>query len=299
MKILVIGGSYFLGRMFTIESSKENELTLVNRGTHSMKEFGLREFKVDRNDEFALKELPKENYDAVVDFCIHKNGDITRFIENYKGKIGKYVLISTIDVYQKRAGIMKTETSLLQRFRLEGEEGKYIEEKIQLEKELLIVCAERNIQYKILRPSIIYGPHNYVPRESEYIRRLLKKEEIPMPVDSESEFQLVYIKDVANAIIEVLKKDESKVYNVCPEVTINYKSFFELLTKVSGIKPIFKKMTTMDIYKTKEFAPFPLMSRETNLCDGTKIVRECDFRYTSLEEGMEKNFNAFKNIYLS
>ena len=37
MKILVIGGTYFLGRVFTIVASKENhQLFLLNRGTYSM-----------------------------------------------------------------------------------------------------------------------------------------------------------------------------------------------------------------------------------------------------------------------
>ena len=43
MKILVIGGSYFYGRVFVMEAAKEHRLTLLNRGTYSMQEFGVEE----------------------------------------------------------------------------------------------------------------------------------------------------------------------------------------------------------------------------------------------------------------
>ena len=40
MKLLVIGGSYFYGRVFVMEAAKEHDITVWNRGTYSMKEFG-------------------------------------------------------------------------------------------------------------------------------------------------------------------------------------------------------------------------------------------------------------------
>ena len=36
MKILVIGGSYFYGRVFVMLTAPQHEITVVNRGTYSM-----------------------------------------------------------------------------------------------------------------------------------------------------------------------------------------------------------------------------------------------------------------------
>ena len=41
MNLLVIGGSYFYGRVFVMEAVKEHTVTVLNRGTYSMKEFGV------------------------------------------------------------------------------------------------------------------------------------------------------------------------------------------------------------------------------------------------------------------
>ena len=43
MKILVLGGSYFYGRVFTMLSAKKHEITVLNRGTYSMGDLGVRQ----------------------------------------------------------------------------------------------------------------------------------------------------------------------------------------------------------------------------------------------------------------
>ncbi len=50
MKILVIGGSYFFGRVFVMLAAKEHEVTVVNRGTYSVAELGAGQIKGDRRD---------------------------------------------------------------------------------------------------------------------------------------------------------------------------------------------------------------------------------------------------------
>ena len=76
MKILVMGGSYFYGRVFTMSACEKHELTLLNRGTYPMNDYPVKEIKADRKDESALKEALKEalsdgGFDAVVDFCAY------------------------------------------------------------------------------------------------------------------------------------------------------------------------------------------------------------------------------------
>lgn len=97
MKLLVIGGSYFYGRVFVMEAAKEHDITVWNRGTYSMKEFGVREVRADRHEQ---PPVCGEDYDAVVDFCAYKAGDVRTTLEHLTGKTGQYILISTVDVYE-------------------------------------------------------------------------------------------------------------------------------------------------------------------------------------------------------
>ncbi len=108
MNLLVIGGSYFYGRVFVMEAAGDHQLTLLNRGTYSMKDFGVKEIKGDRHDKDVLAGCT-EDYDAVIDFCAYEAGDVKTVIENLPGKIGQYILISTVDVYERGSGVAKTE----------------------------------------------------------------------------------------------------------------------------------------------------------------------------------------------
>ena len=43
--------------------------------------------------------------------------------------------------------------------------------------------------------------------------------------------------------------------------------------------------------------PFPLLPEENELYIGEKITRDLGVTYTSLEDGMEKAYAAFKRVY--
>ena len=75
MKILVIGGRYILRRVFVMQAAGVHEITLVNRGTYSMEEWGVRQIRGDRRDK-ALWQGCSGDYDVIVDFCAYEKGDI-------------------------------------------------------------------------------------------------------------------------------------------------------------------------------------------------------------------------------
>ena len=297
MKVLVIGGSYFLGRVFVMQAYKNHRITLINRGKYSMQEYGVKEYHLDRNDIKKLQELPKEEYDVVIDFCAYSPGEIRRFIENYPGKFSKYVFISTADVYARNVGYVKDESTPISQIHYGGETGEYIFSKICLEKELKEVATERGIDYTILRPTMIYGPFNYAPRESVYIEMIIKGKVIKYPY-SKGAFQPVYVKDVANAILAVCETVKtSKEYNVCPIQSIGYKEFIKVLQKVADREVKAVPIPLDKALSTDVFLPFPVTDEETELYNGNKIVEETGLTYTNLEEGMQKTYNAFKNVY--
>ncbi|MBR5765955.1 MAG: hypothetical protein IKX95_04160, partial [Lachnospiraceae bacterium] len=107
MKILVIGGSYFLGRWFVQHAYKEHEVTVLNRGSIPIGLSGVTEIKADRHngDELCKLEIDGIGYDAVVDFCAYDEGDISGILSCLKGAPPeKYIFISTVDVYKKGTG---------------------------------------------------------------------------------------------------------------------------------------------------------------------------------------------------
>ena len=226
MNILVIGGSYFYGRVFVMEAVREHSeyhITLLNRGTYSMEEFGVSQIKGDRHDKNVFKAC-KEDYDAVIDFCAYGAGDVSGVIENLEGRIGQYVLISTVDAYERGSEVIKNEDHALEHRIFAGEAGAYITGKVAAEEELRKVCGDRNIPYTVLRPAILYGPYNYAPRESAYIQMMLVNHTLPRFVDAEGRFQFIYVKDAALAILRVLGNEKAygQSYNLCQDEVVTY-----------------------------------------------------------------------------
>jgi len=299
-KVLVIGGSYFAGRVFCMLANQDFEITLVNRGKYSMKHLpNITEYKADRKNADMIAQLPYAEYDAVIDFCGYDPGDIKLLFDNLKCKFGRYIFISTADVYDRSITTQKKEDAPLQTEKSSCRSGDYMYSKMLLEKELIKCAEEKACPYTILRPAFIYGPYNYAPRESYYIKKIVQGNVIPTPYDSDSEFQFVYVKDVANALILCAKNEtkDNEIFNLSAPEKINYKLYMDTLRKVSDIAFETYPLSIGDVLRDDIQLPFPLTESESELFDGEKFAKAYNFTYTSFEEGMQKTYDAFKAVF--
>lgn len=306
MKILVIGGSYFYGRVFVMEAAKEHDITVVNRGTYSMEDFGVAQITGDRSDAFLWQSVT-EDYDVLVDFCGYKEGDVSNVLEHMAGRIGHYIFISTVDVYQRGLPGYKDEGTPLEERRFPGEAGEYIAGKAALERELISVCGQREIPYTILRPAILYGPFNYAPRESVFIQLMAQRGILPRITSADGRFQLIYVKDAARAVIKCMGNDKAfnQSYNLCGDEVVTYDMLADVLLK--GADKIEEDRKAMPIRQlpmtvqeaTEQGLPlsFPVTEAESELCSNEKSKAELDMQYISLEEGMARTCRAFWGVY--
>ena len=298
MKILVIGGSYFLGRVFLIQAAKSHDITVVNRGTYSVEELGVHQIKGDRRNSSIWRENAEE-YDVIVDFCAYEKNDIAAVLNNFSGKAKQYIFISTVDVYKRGLGQIKNENTPFETRAISGSAGEYISGKIALEQELITECEKKNINYAILRPSIIYGPFNYAPREAAFIQLAVQNKILPHITDAKGKFQFVYVKDVANAIIKCMLNETAykNAYNICNDTIFDYDSFFNGLKAVIDVPVEELKLTVSEALAQNVPLPFPVTADETELYSNEKSIQELGLCYTSFSEGIEKTYNAFKHVF--
>lgn len=305
MNILVIGGSYFYGRVFVMEAAREyggQHITVLNRGTYSMAEFGVRQVTGDRHDPTVLAACI-EDYDVVVDFCAYETGDVKSVIENLRGKIRQYILISTVDAYERGSGVVKTEEHALECREFPGEAGAYIAGKVALEEEIRSICSDRQIPYTVLRPAILYGPYNYAPRESAYIQMMITNHVLPRFTDANGQFQFVYIKDAARAILRVLGNEKTfgQAYNLCQDEIVTYESFFAALKRAAEpeVTECLREipMTVEEAVNGQVPLPYPATEEETELCSNEKSKRDLGVEYTDFAEGMNRTYRAFRNVF--
>lgn len=298
MKILVIGGSYFYGRVFVMLASKEHDVTVTNRGTYSLTELGVKEIRGDRRDESLWKNI-REDFDVIVDFCAYEKGDIAGVLRNLPGKVSQYIFISTVDVYERGTKGLKGEDTPLETRSFPGEAGSYIAGKVALEREIRDECAQRHMEYTVLRPAILYGPFNYAPRESAYIQMMVQNHVLPHITDASGQFQFVYVKDAAEAILKCLLNEKAygQAYNLCGEERLTYELFFEALIKAADREVTEILLTCGEASDQGIPLPFPVSEAETELYSNEKSRIELGMCYLDFAEGMTRTYRAFRGVF--
>lgn len=104
MKVLVIGGTRFVGPLLVVRLlARGDRVTLFNRGTHA-DPFGAR---VERIVGDRTRDLDRASgtYDAVIDLAAYEAPDVEGAIRTFSGRIGRYLFVSTGQVYLVREGL--------------------------------------------------------------------------------------------------------------------------------------------------------------------------------------------------
>jgi nucleoside-diphosphate-sugar epimerase len=299
-KVLVLGGSYFVGRVFCMLASQRDDMNLfvVNRGRYTLDKPHITEYQCERHDIKKLLEiLPPLKFDAVVDFCAYEPLDIDLIIEALGERVEQYLYLSTSSVYDPEIPGVKTEDSALIKQAGDDAVSQYVIKKLLLEFELEKLCATQAINYTIIRPTFIYGPYNYAPRESYFIKMIVQKNPIPLPTDATAKFSFVYVADVARALLTCINNECSYggAFNLAGSEKVDYPLLFAEFERCNGAPFATKPLTVEQALREAVPLPFPLIGDD--LCDGRLFAETFDFSYTSFSEGMSKAFKAFKSVY--
>lgn len=303
-QVLVIGGSYFAGRVHAILTSRGDSgdgdihLHVVNRGNYPLNLQNVTQYVCDRHDTEKLVQVLPEDlvFDAVVDFCAYEPNDISSVVNALGSRIKQYIFISTCSVYDPVGNSIKTEGDPMLSNFSGGVVSDYVMKKCLLEIELTNVCSSHNLPYTILRPTFIYGPFNYAPRESYFIKKIVENDPIPVPTDATGRFSFVYVMDVADIIN--LSIANPKAYNEIFNLSGNdetYETFLKMLEICNGGAFATTPVTVKQVIDENIPLPFPLNNDE--LYSGKKVEDVFGYKYTSFETGMKKTFSVFKNVY--
>ncbi len=214
MKILILGGTQFIGR-YLVQSLLANghDLTLFHRGKTNQGLFeNVNEVLGDRNDGFS--KLGNGPWDCVVDTCAYVPSQTRSAISYFSGKVDHFVFISTRSVYDKTPGRSMTEETI----RLEP-----IFEDVPIEGEaygrMKVACEDlldANWKGKLthIRPGVVIGPHDPTQRFVYWPLRYSMGGNVLVPdVDSER-VTGVDVRDLADFIVISIEKKLEGAYNI-------------------------------------------------------------------------------------
>ncbi|WP_406944311.1 SDR family oxidoreductase [Halobacillus sp. SY10] len=238
MKLLVIGGTKFLGRHI-VESAlnQGHEVTLFHRGKTNPGLFeDVSNVFGDREKREDLEKLGEQEWDAVIDTCGYKPSTVSKSLDVLAGCTKKYVFISTISVYPDFTSIHHleetvepmtlTQEELEQAERTEAfDPSLYGPLKAHCEQEVQSRMKDRGI---IIRPGLIVGPHDPTDRFTYWPSRIAEGGEVLAPGRKDQQIQFIDARDLVDWIVQLSATEHTGIFNANgPENKLTMYNFLE------------------------------------------------------------------------
>jgi 2'-hydroxyisoflavone reductase len=229
MKLLILGGTVFLGRhLVEAALARNHQITLFNRGQHNPDLFPQVE-KLRGDRDSRLEALRGRTWDAVIDTCGYIPRLVNASARFLVESVGCYIFISTISVYDEPPFTGMDETAPLGK--LEDETTEQIT--TETYGPLKAICekvVENTFHNRalIIRPGLIVGTHDQSDRFTYWPCRVALGGEVLAPDDPSRLTQFIDVHDLADWSISMIEHHQTGIFNATgPDYPL---TFGELLT---------------------------------------------------------------------
>ena len=214
MKLLVIGGTLFLGRhLVDAARAGGHDVTLANRGQTNADLFpDVARMVIDRDNDISALEAGE--WDAVIDTCGYIPGHVRNVAELLADRVGHYTFVSSVSVYTdvstpgvdegSPVGVLDDPTVT----EVTGET--YGPLKVLCENVVRDVYRERAL---IVRPGLIVGPHDPSDRFTYWPRRFDLGGDAIVPDWRDMPVQLADARDLAEWMVRAADARASGTFN--------------------------------------------------------------------------------------
>ena len=214
MKLLILGGTVFLGRHIVEAAlARSHEVTLFNRGLNNPDLFPEAErLRGDRDGD--LSALEGRRWDAVIDTCGYIPRHVRASAQLLAGAADHYTFTSTIGVYADfgRRGI--DETAPVATVADENLEDLTAESygplKALCEKSVEECMPGRTL---VIRAGLLVGPNDPLDRFTYWVRRVAVGGDVLAPGRPERQVQIVDARDLSEWIVRMVEARQTGVYN--------------------------------------------------------------------------------------
>jgi 2'-hydroxyisoflavone reductase len=215
MKILIIGGTVFVGRHIVEAAlAAGHEVTLFNRGLSGPDLFaGVEKIKGDRREGFEL--LGDRHWDAVVDTCGAFPAEVELSCAQLRRRADRYVYLSSFCVYRDW-GLRDQDESSPLRPPLPKDappsEANYFERKADCERAAAKAWASKAL---IIRPGVISGPFDPGDTLAYWLLRAGRGGEVLAPGNPRRNVQILDVRDLARWLVAMIEARSAGTFNVC------------------------------------------------------------------------------------
>ena len=223
MRLLILGGAWFVGRALVEGATSRGwELTTFSRGRSPVPD-GVTAVRGDREDAGDLARLAElAPWDVVLDVAGAVPTVVRAASRALRGRVGRYVLMSTISVYRdwpyapvdEQARLWDGDPDFDPQTRA-WDPDDYGPLKVGCE-----LAARREFGESVLfiRPTVVLGPHEYIGRLPWWLGRMARGGRVLAPGPSDRRIQPIDVRDLARFTLDLIAAEVTGVYNVAAPI---------------------------------------------------------------------------------
>lgn len=237
MRILILGGTVFLGRhLVTAAQIRGHTVTLFNRGQHSPDLFpDIEKLRGDRDGN--LDALRGRRWDAAIDTSGYLPRVVRQSADLLKDAVGHYTFVSTMSVYADLSTVGITEASPTEELPAHWEETQarelYGPLKAACEREVHAAFSDAAF---IPRPGLIVGPFDPTNRFTYWPHRIAQGGAVLAPNAPDTQIRFnIDARDLAEWIIRATEAGTAGTYNAQgPAQSLTMGELLDTCRTVSG-----------------------------------------------------------------
>lgn len=233
VKLLVLGGTEFVGRAFVDEAlARGADVTVFNRGTHDAPT-GVTALRGDRTAPDGLSALEGGRWDAVVDTWSWAPVAVRRAAAMLVDRVDHYVYVSSRSVYQFPAPAGADERAPL----VEGDPdeeagGDYPRAKVGGELAATVAFGARAL---LVRAGLVLGPYENIGRLPWWLQRIARGGDVLAPGPPDLELQYIDARDLAAWALTAVERGVGGPFNaVSPPGHTTTRELLEACVDVTG-----------------------------------------------------------------
>jgi 2'-hydroxyisoflavone reductase len=243
MKVLVIGGTLFIGREIVRRLAQGgHDVSVLHRRDHHDLGPGIKNVKADRADLTAISRVMRDgHFEAVFDVAYDwEKGTTSTQVEAAarasEGGLRRYVFISSIAAYVPGVDLGESAPLVPDDF-----PNPYAQHKASSERALFRMHATAGFPVTTFRPPFVHGPRQPFYREQFFWDRLRDGRPIILPDGGDAPMQWVFVSDLAKACARSIEVPEAagEAFNIAHLESLTQRSFVDALARVAGLTPTY------------------------------------------------------------
>ncbi len=300
-KILVLGGTRFIGRTLVerLLAAGDADVTLFHRGRTGADLFpGLRRILGDRDTDDLLA-TAGEDWDAIVDLSCYFPRPLRRYLARIAGRVGRYVFVSTGSVYLRGGGVFREGDPLVPCPPEKEEDpsnNAYGPRKVACEAAL---AATPGLDAVILRPSIVYGPHDPTDRLYFWLRRAARRDRMLLPDGGAEASTWTAVGDLAAFLAEAVSLPRHRgIYNTPTHAPVALRDLAALAATLAGRRVEFVPVPAQTL-RAAGVAPgtdLPLWFGRPFVLDGTRLAEDFATRPAPFVDSVAEAFDHYRAL---